>query len=300
MLETRSAAPVAAANTTTTVVDRRRRANSTEAALCTQVYKTDAYLDEWVDYNLGLGFHAIYLYDNSPNHCLKAWGAKRRLAGDNVHTVHNPGSGRQLNSFHSCVKTFGPNHTYLAFFDVDEFLVLFRHDTVTDLLLDHLPEGALTINSQIFGTANRTLYAPIPVTKRFQYRLDAIDARVKSVLKVSDYGGKFNNAHSVRLSDAVGNRNWRDTGGPSVRYSETGASHPSRPGDVALLYHYRTLSAEEWRYKSCERGHVSLKVKECNANIPAPVGSVFDDRAWQTLIRNVPRYRVFDNWDDYS
>lgn len=39
----------------------------------------------------------------------------------------------QLDSFRQCVTNHGSNHTYLAFFDVDEFLVFYEHGGVSDL-----------------------------------------------------------------------------------------------------------------------------------------------------------------------
>ena len=39
--------------------------------------KEDAYIDEWVDYHLGLGFEMIYIYDNSDNYDLRNWGKSK-------------------------------------------------------------------------------------------------------------------------------------------------------------------------------------------------------------------------------
>ena len=96
-----------------------------------------------------------------------------------------------------CAAEHKDDHTWLAFFDVDEFLVLKKHDTINDFLMSHLPMGSLAISWYIFGTGNRDLYAPLPVTKRFMYR-DGVDKNdrhpsawhnVKSIVKTSDYGG---------------------------------------------------------------------------------------------------------------
>lgn len=43
------------------------------AVLCTIAVNEEAYLDEWVDYYYGLGFSAIFLYDNSIDHDLRQW-----------------------------------------------------------------------------------------------------------------------------------------------------------------------------------------------------------------------------------
>lgn len=98
--------------------------------------------------------------------------------------------------FHMCAAEHKDDHTYMAFFDVDEFLVLKKHDTVDEFLQQHLTEGSLAISWHIFGTGFRDLYTPLPVTKRFMYR-DGVHPHdrhqqafnVKSILKLSDYGG---------------------------------------------------------------------------------------------------------------
>jgi len=193
----------------------------------------------------------------------------------------------------------------MAFFDADEFLVLKNHNTVAELVEKYLPDnatagtpeaaGALTIAAHWFGTSNHTMYAPVPVTKRFQYYIP--NNQVKVILKVEAYGGNFPNPHCVTTRGDGGPRNWRDTSGFG-NYSLIGANNLNRVTDVAVLHHYRFLSEREWRYKSCERGHVDRAVKECNDT--APVGMQFDDSAWKALVEHDPKYRVFENWPDYS
>lgn len=107
-----------------------------------------------------------------------------------------PGTHRQMYGYHMCASEHRDDHAYMAFFDVDEFLVLKRHDTVGELLAAHLPRGALAISWYIFGTGTTAMYAPLPVTKRFLHR-DGVEkherhghwGNVKSIVKCSDYGG---------------------------------------------------------------------------------------------------------------
>ena len=171
--------------------------SASSTALCGIVKDAEAYLDEWTDYYFGLGFHTIYLVDNSQDHELQNWQDRRRNSGYSVRVVPKPGTHRQMYSYHMCAAEFKDNHAYMAFFDVDEYLVLKKHDTVDDFLRDHLPGGALQISWYIFGTNSRDMYSPLPVTKRFTLRdgdgeLDRHPSEwhnVKTILKLSDYGG---------------------------------------------------------------------------------------------------------------
>ena len=195
---------------------------TSKTALCGIVKDSESYLDEWIDYHFGLGFHTIYLIDNSENHELLSWQNKRRANGYSVRVLPKPGRFRQMYGYHMCASEFKNEHTYMAFFDVDEFLVLKKHNTVDEFLIQHLPKGALTISWYIFGSGNTTMYSPLPVTKRFTYRDgDRKDERhnswanVKSVLLLKDYGGFPESPHSMKTNrkTAGSNKAWRDTSG---------------------------------------------------------------------------------------
>ena len=62
---------------------------------------------------------------------------------------------------------------YLALIDIDEFLVprggyASVHGVINDYLAPYRG-GSLTVNWILFGSSNKTVYAPIPVTKRFRH-----------------------------------------------------------------------------------------------------------------------------------
>ena len=129
-----------------------------------------------VDYHFGLGFHTIYIIDNSKEHELQNWQNKRRNSGYSLRVMPKPGTHRQMYGYHMCAAEYREDHTYMAFFDVDmdEFLVLKKHNTVNDFLEQHLRKGSLAISWFIFGTGFRD--APLPVTKHFSYREGLIKA----------------------------------------------------------------------------------------------------------------------------
>jgi hypothetical protein len=52
----------------------------------------------------------------------------------------------------------GGNHTWAAFFDVDEFLILKEHAHVEGFLLETCLSGSFSVNWQVFGTSSRILY----------------------------------------------------------------------------------------------------------------------------------------------
>jgi hypothetical protein len=76
-----------------------------------------------------------------------------------------------------------------------------KHSTVHDVFADYLHPygGALAINWWMYhhGTSNRTIYAPIPLTKRFQYRDNEVHSILKTIVTSDDFG-KVKNPHAVK------------------------------------------------------------------------------------------------------
>jgi Glycosyl transferase family 2 len=124
------------------------------AAICAMVKNEEAYLDEWVDYHVALGFSEIYVYDNSPDHDLQQWGLTKK----NLTLIHFPGKGKQGVAYLNCAKNAQKKHTWATFFDADEYLVLKKHETVVELLHDHCREGALSINWIIMSSSGHQVY----------------------------------------------------------------------------------------------------------------------------------------------
>ena len=278
---------------------------NTTTALCGIVKDAEAYLDEWVDYHFGLGFHSIYLIDNSDKHELKSWQDKRRNAGYSVRVLPKPGTHRQMYGYHMCAAEFKNDHTFMAFFDVDEFLVLKKHIRVDDMLADHLKEGSLAISWFIFGSGGTSTYAPLPVTKRFLYRDGGWKntrhshwKNVKSILKLEDYGNYPQSPHSMKTKRG----GWKDTNGGGT-FDKIGSVNEDRPTDVAVIHHYKYLSPKEFYWKSCVRKTVDDKFKGCSSDQQEAVdsfkGDVFDDSAWRMLKKNVPKYAMYDEFEDF-
>jgi hypothetical protein len=161
-----------------------------KACICAIVKNEERYIDEWVDYNLALGFDRIYLFDNSDDFSLYEWSQNRSKTenSNRISVIQFPGEQQQFPAYRTCVKYHARKEKmhYAAFFDADEFLVLKQHANIHDFLQDHLDKGQLSINWYIFGTSNHTSYQPIPLTKRYQYREQFVDQHVKSIAVLDD------------------------------------------------------------------------------------------------------------------
>ena len=271
-----------------------------KAVVCSIQKKEDAYIDEWVDYHLAIGFEMIYIYDNTDNYNLRNWGNKRFL--DGVRVTHFPGIKKQVLADSDCAKRAEKDGaTWAAFFDIDEFLLLKKNENINEFLVEYGPsKGAIGINWMIVGTSNATKYEPKPVTLRFQHTDPQWGRRyIKTIARVKDLE-KFNDPHHASFIDKT--TKTIDTNGSTIK----GPFNRNMTTDVAVLYHYQFKSREEFIARK-EKGRPDLDFRiENHQNAikhsieyakygQLPVGDTFDDSIWQVLKNRVPRYGLLED-----
>lgn len=282
------------------------------AAICTMVRDEELYMDEFVDYYLGLGFKQLYVYDTHPNHTLKMhWNNTAPKGVRLFHKVLPNAHDNQQRTYTECVQdlrnlTNPPK--WVMFIDADEYLVfqnVTQYDTVTNFFQQYVPNGALQISWIIFGTANETKYRPEPVTKRFQYRVKGPHAAggFTKTIAVLDHIDYVLNPHEVILNEVALKEGHRRIAmdGLEITTAMLHRSRRLRATDIIALYHYQYKSLEENHIRRCIRGykHKSSRMKErALCKMSTTPGSVFNNLAWETLKRNVPKYRTYDENDN--
>jgi hypothetical protein len=278
---------------------RRARASQPWAAICAVMKDEERYIDEWADYHLALGFAQIHIYDTHPNFTLAEWYQKRQLADPNsnigIHLTHLPGNvmSDQTKCYDACLQRLRDLPVppkWVMVMDADEFLVLRKykkHPSVVDFLKKHLQSGSLRINWIVMGSANETTYRPEPVTKRFQYACCPTMSDITKSVAILDHVEGWESPHATILKPGYG-----DIGVGGRKVSKHGNNRLVPGGDlsVAALYHYKYKSAEEFTYKSCDRGQAWGPDGFYKCPVTPETGFKFDDRAWEALKRLVPKY----------
>ena len=272
--------------------------------LCAIVLNEKPYIDEFVNYHLGLGFSKIVVYDNSESNKLREW-QRHEQTSPMVEVIHFPGLNQQGHAYLDCAQSafngeFGENKKWAAFFDVDEFLVLKKHEYVDKLLEEHLPKlsGSLSINWAMFNFNGKLLCDAKPVTKRFGYRDQAVDPHVKSIVRLEDMQM---NAEPLPHYPHLKNGNQHDTNGKVF----WGPFNKNGPLDVAAIHHYHKKSFGEY-VKKRQRGRADYidsetermevlseaiklfegaleKNSSDEISLLAETDVVFDDSAWTLL-----------------
>jgi hypothetical protein len=222
--------------------------------LCCIAKREQLYIKEWVDYHLRIGFTAVKIYDNEDTP-----GSMNSLRRPDVQIVHFPGPVKQMPAYTDCLKE--TSYDFIAFFDVDEFLVLRSHANVSDWInhvLSLAPSGpdsvgAIGINWLFFGAAGLTAYVPAPVLERFTMSSKEPDRHVKAIVRPRMASG-IPNPHFANL--APGKLTVNTDGIPFLGPW----NDRIKPETSAVLHHYYTKSKQEF-YEKCKRGRADIVQK---------------------------------------
>lgn len=215
-------------------------------AVCAIAKDEELYIDEWIAHNLAVGFDKVFIFDNSPGCDLRHKQSAR------VHVQHFPGPTKQLPAYQFFLQAYGKMYDWVAFLDVDEFIVLRPPLRTVKALVDSYATGAsaLALNWYMFGSNGHKEYAPLPVVKRFTRRAGPPDAHVKILARPREVLA-IEGPHHARTT-----RGTKDTNGRLVH----GPHNIDGPTNVACIHHYFTKSEAEFR-KKIERGRADQTVK---------------------------------------
>lgn len=185
----------------------------------------DDYIQEWIDYYKKIGFNDIFIFQND-------WRWKGE--SENVHKIEFDGRGVQQNAYNTFVHYEKENFEWVAFFDVDEFLVLKKHNNIIEFLNEYANLPAIGINEVLFGNnylTNKT--EEKSVLKRFTRRRDSVDMHVKSIIRLDQDFHMF--THNPNIV-------WYCT----ERLPHTGPFNHEGKIDIAQLNHYFCKTNEEF------------------------------------------------------
>jgi hypothetical protein len=138
----------------------------------------DRYIKEWAEYHLKLGFSSVFIYQND-------W--RTDLEMPNVFKTVIDGKCRQLDCYNKFLRK-NKDHDWVAFIDVDEFIVLNKHSTINDFIKRTVKKfgkvKAIGINWVFFGSNGiEKDDGSFGVLKRFTKR-GKMSAKVKSIVRV--------------------------------------------------------------------------------------------------------------------
>lgn len=188
----------------------------------------DHYIDEWVDYHLALGFDKIFVYEND-------W----ECTNDKVVKIPWDGEAMQKPAYSHFIKN-NKDFDWVAFFDVDEFLVLKKHPNVKDFIKDYAKWPSIAINWVLFGDNGLSFNGDYSI-KRFTKHQKGVNPHVKVIVNIKQDVWMESPHHTNRY--AV------DTNFNIV----VGPFNPDGDSEIAQINHYFCKTREEFKLK-IERG----------------------------------------------
>ena len=135
----------------------------------------DDYIQEWVNYNKKLGFDDIFIYQND-------WICQ--IDEPNLIKIEFNGLNQQTNAYNNFIQNYHNNYDWVAFFDVDEFLVLKKHNNIKEFIMDYDEYSSIGINWVLFGDNDlNSVDNNYEVLSRFTKRQSSINPHIKSIIK---------------------------------------------------------------------------------------------------------------------
>ena len=206
--------------------------------------KEGDYIEEFVKYHLALGFKHIYLYDNEDTPTYETMLDKYK---DNITVIHIPFNNYRIGVQYLALKHFRYKYlfrtgiTHVAHIDIDEFIVLKKHNNICDFIDEYIVNDCqgIGMNWRFFGSSGRTEQTDEPVTSRFTMCGQNGNIHIKTLFKKDNFLG-FDSCHNVIFSRGYTNAtNNTIINGPFNHNIDL---------DVIQLNHYKCKTLPEFRY----------------------------------------------------
>jgi hypothetical protein len=223
------------------------------------------YIEEFVMYHLGLGFSHIYIYDNEDVPTYK-YILDKYILENKVTCIHYPGNDYQEGVQGMITKhfiqnfMFQNNNTHTCGIDIDEFIVLKRHNKITNFIKKFIVDdvAGITMNWRFFGSSNLKINDNRPVTQRFIMRQKGYSTHVKTIFDNS----KFSHFRTIHIIEPKPGFVIKDTNGNIINHIAQNINIVNEDDDKFIqLNHYSSKTLDEFLYQRkrgcCDRNNSS-------------------------------------------
>lgn len=219
-------------------------------AVCAIAKDEGDYFREWIEWHRSVGVDKFYIYDNGSADATKQV-LQPYIDSGIVEYIPFPGHRMQLAAYDDCLLRHRYDVRWLAFIDLDEFIVPVKDGSIPEFLKRFEDRPVVEINWLIYGSGGVKEKTSEPVMKRFRYhsRYDhPLNRHVKSIIDPRRVYGMIGCHEAARINgkaaDSHGNtitRNFKERA-------------PQQ--DVIRINHYAVRSRQEFIEKQ-NRGRAS-------------------------------------------
>jgi Glycosyltransferase family 92 len=217
-------------------------------AICAIAKNEGPYLAEWVGYHHLIGFDPILVYNHESTDSSADVLDRLHERGmvEPTQWTSPPNQKPQWLAYEDGLCRLRDRADWIAFIDLDEFVVLLRHDTV-QAFLDEFGSGeAIAINWKMFGSAGHRRHGPGLVMERFTRCAERRFHGNKSVKTLARPRAiEKPMVHTCIFRDGVSYQTVTGEEMPPGAGKSRRISH-----DIIRLNHYFTRSWEEWQAKA--------------------------------------------------
>lgn len=224
-----------------------------KTAICTIMKNGHEYLDEWLTYNFKLGIDNIFIYEDydSESHldiCKKYDGVVLKSIKDIINSDNKDGL-RQLKVCNKWIENYKNQYDWVAFIDLDEFIVIDNGVNLKDFLNDYNEYTGIFLFWKIFTASGHINNPKTPLLDTYT---DVYPLPLPSFLMNHAYKSFVNLNKVKKMKDH--------------HTVLDGVNVNKKMNNYHILYekawinHYFTRSWEEWVYRFIKRGHI------CNGN----------------------------------
>jgi hypothetical protein len=220
-----------------------------ELAICAIAKNEARYLLEWIAYHRVVGVEHFLIFDNDSNDGTSEMLEKLTETGF-VERVSWPngedGGPPQLAAYGEGLNRLRDRAKWIAFIDLDEFLLPLQSDDVKEVLRDFEDAAGLVVPWRIFGSSGEEIWRDEPVITRFTHRAPddhSVNNSVKTIVR-----GRYVRLPGVHTPElAAGTLS--DEHRRVVGMTSNPDSHAVADAERLVLNHYFSKSREEWDIK---------------------------------------------------
>lgn len=153
-------------------------------AVCAIAKDEGPYFKEWLDWHISQGVEKFYIYDNESTDCTREV-LRPYIESGVVEYCYYPGYRRQIAAYDDCIDRHRFDTRWLAFIDLDEFIVPIADSSIPEFLKRFEDSPAVEINWLIYGSGGAEKKSPAPVMQRFRHHSlpgHRLNRHVKSIV----------------------------------------------------------------------------------------------------------------------
>ena len=224
-------------------------------AVCAIAKNEGPYFKEWIEWHQQQGVEKFYIYDNESTDGTKDI-LEPYIKQGIVDYKYWPGYRQQLAAYDNCLQINRFSSRWIAFIDLDEFIVPIKDSSITEFLKRFDSFAAVEINWLIYGSGGQEHKAPEAVMERFKFHSNPdhrLNRHVKSIVNPRRVFTMIGCHEAAKISGYAA-----DSHGQPIK-KHFREREPQQ--DVIRINHYAVKSREEFVEKQ-SRGRASGTQRE--------------------------------------